>query len=340
MSTAILWESVLGDPQVLQLAVIALAAFAVGGIAYVLLVPYLTDEHKVSRRMATASKGAAARKSRVGVPEQLSTRKRQVQDTIKELEAQQKSKKKVSMTIRLRRAGLNVPAKSFYIASAVTGVLIGIVVWISGSSPLVSLMAALAGGLGLPRWLLKYMTKRRHQKFMREFANAIDIIVRGVKTGLPLNDCLAIIAAESPEPIRGEFEDLVEKQRVGVPLAKAFERMYERIPLQEVNFFAIVVSIQQQTGGNLAEALSNLAQVLRDRQRLAGKVAAFSAEAKASAAIIGVLPPAVMLLVYMTTPDYIALLWQEQLGKIMLMASVTWMTVGVLVMRKMINFDY
>lgn len=329
------------DPQLFQLAIAVLAAFSVGGIVYVLAIPYLSGERKASKRFATVSSGQTARRSsRVGVPEQLVTRKRQVQETINELENQQKSKKKVNLSVQLRRAGLNVPVRSFYIASVVTGLVIAAIVLMTGSSPLVSLMAGFAGGFGLPRWLIKYMTKRRYAKFLREFANAIDIIVRGVRSGLPLNDCLQIIAREAPEPVKGEFEDLVERQRVGIPLAKSFERMYERIPLQEVNFFSIVIAIQQQTGGNLAEALNNLSQVLRDRQRLAGKVAAFSAEAKASAAIIGALPVVVMLLVYMTSPDYIAILWTESLGKIMLMGSAVWMLIGILVMRKMINFDY
>ena len=164
--------------------------------------------------------------------------------------------------------------------------------------------------------------------------------MRGVKSGLPLGDCLQIIAAESPEPVRGEFVDLVEQQKVGVPLSRAFERMYERMPLQEVNFFAIVIAIQSQTGGNLAEALSNLSTVLRDRYRLQAKVRSFSAEAKASAMIIGALPPLVMGVVYLTSPDYISLLWTEKLGNMMLIGSGIWMIIGILVMRKMINFDY
>jgi tight adherence protein B len=125
-----------------------------------------------------------------------------------------------------------------------------------------------------------------------------------------------------------------------VPLSRAFERMLERMPLQEVNFFAIVIAIQSQTGGNLAEALTNLAGVLRDRYRLQAKVKAFSAEAKTSAAIIGALPPCVMLLVYLTSPNYISILWTEKLGNMMLIASGVWMIIGILVMRKMINFDY
>jgi len=328
------------DPQIVQLSVVVLASLAVGGIVYVLVMPLLSGERQTSRRIRSVKERQNVRTARVGAPEVLSARKKQVQDTIKELEARQKSKKKVSLSMRLARAGLDVPVRTFHIASALTGLAIGLLVYVTGSSLLVSVMAMLAGGVGLPRWLLSFMAKRRQAKFIGNFANAIDVVVRGVKSGLPLNDCLQILARETPDPIRGEFQDLVQQQRVGVPLSKAFERMYDRMPLQEVNFFSIVIAIQAQTGGNLAEALGNLSTVLRGRARLDGKVRAFSAEAKASAAIIGSLPPAVMGIIYITTPDYISLLWTEPLGKVLLAGSAVWMFTGVMVMRKMINFDY
>lgn len=328
------------DPQLVQLSVIVLAALAVGGIVYVLIMPFFSGERTADKRFASVKQGANIRAVRDGAPEALSTRKKQVQDTIKELEAKQKSKKKITMVTRLSRAGLDVPVRSFYIASLIAGLVMGAVTFVTGSSAAVSALVCFVGGLGFPRWLVNFMAKRRQKSFLKEFANAIDVIVRGVKSGLPLNDCLQIIAKETPDPVRGEFADLVEQQRVGVPLAKAFERMFDRMPLPEVNFFAIVVAIQAQTGGNLAEALGNLSDVLRGRARLHAKVQAFSAEAKASAAIIGSLPPAVMLLVYLSTPEYIALLWTEDIGKMMLMGSGIWMLCGVLVMRKMINFDF
>ena len=192
----------------------------------------------------------------------------------------------------------------------------------------------------VPRWFVARLTKRRQTKFIDEFANAIDVIVRGVKSGLPLPECLGIIARESPQPVAGEFTDLVEQQRVGVPLGEAFERMMTRMPLPEVRFFAIVIAIQQQAGGNLSEALGNLSGVLRDRKRLQAKVRALSAEAKASAAVLGALPFIVMILVYITTPAYITLLWTTRFGQFLLACAGVWMTGGVLVMRKMINFKY
>lgn len=325
------------SPELVQLAAIALAALAVGGIVYVVAMPYLSGERKASKRVATVAQGQVKAR-RVGVPQPVQTRRKQVQDTIEDLEAKQKAQRRVPLRIKLIRAGLNIKPRLYYILSAVTGLLGGFIALITGSSLAVSLLVAFV--CGLPRWYLSRRTKRRQAKFLTEFANAIDIIVRGIKSGLPLNDCLQVIAAESPEPVRSEFTDLVEQQKVGVPLSRAFERMYERMPLQEVNFFAIVVAIQAQTGGNLAEALSNLASVLRDRYRLQAKVKAFSAEAKASAMIIGALPPGVMMIVYLTSPDYISILWTEQLGQMLLIAGAVWMLIGVFVMRKMINFEY
>ena len=314
-----------------------LAGVAVGGVVYVLLMPYMSGERKASKRVANLAQGVQRRSA---VPRSLQIRKQRVQDTIKNIEAKQKPKKRVPLRIRLIRAGLSMKPSTYYLLSCLTGVVGGFIVLVTGSSPLVSLLAAFACGFGLPRWILARMIKRRQAKFLLQFANSIDIIVRGIKSGLAFSDCMQIIARESPEPVRSEFADLVAQQKVGVPLSGAFERMFERMPLQEVNFFAIVIAIQNQIGGNLAEVLSNLAQVLRDRYRLEAKVRAFSAEAKASAIILGALPPCVMLAVFFTSPGYISILWHDKLGNIMLIGGAIWMFIGVLVMRKMINFDY
>jgi tight adherence protein B len=197
-----------------------------------------------------------------------------------------------------------------------------------------------AGGLGLPRWLLRFLKKRREQKFLDGFADSVDVIVRGVKAGLPLLDCIKMVASEAEEPIRSEFRAIVDTQAVGMPLGEACGKLYERMPIPEANFFGIVVGIQQKAGGNLSEALGNLSRVLRDRKKMKGKVRAMSQEAKASAMIIGALPLAVMTLVYLTSPAYISLLFTESLGHLMLAASAVWMSIGVMVMRNMINFDF
>ena len=334
------WESTLVSPELIQLAAIVMAALSVGGLVYVLVMPYLSDERKVTKRVANAAQGQNREWTRVGLPQPMQMRRKQVYDTIKDIEAQQKAKRRITLRTKLMRAGLNMTPPVYYMLSAAAGLLGGFIVLITGSSLLIAVIAAFVCGFGLPRWLLSRRIKKRQAKFLVHFANAIDIIVRGIKSGLPLNDCLQVIATEVPEPVRTEFVELVEQQKVGVPISRAFERMHDRMPLQEVNFFAIVIAIQSQTGGNLAEALSNLSSVLRDRYRLQAKVKAFSAEAKASAMIIGALPPLVMGVVFLTSPDYMSLLWSDQLGQVMLIACGVWMLMGILVMRKMIQFDY
>lgn len=327
-------------PEFVQISAIVLAALAGGGVAYVLVMPYFSNERKTSKRVANVAHGQSRARTRVGTPEPLQMRRQQVQDTIKEIEAKQKKKKRATIRTQLLRAGLDIGPRTYYIFCLLSGLIGGFIVFVLVSAPIFALLAAFACTFGLPRWLLARRIKSRQAKFLAEFANAIDVIVRGIKSGLPLADCMEIIAVEAPEPVRSEFIALIEQQKAGVPLSKAFERLYERIPLQEVSFFAIVVAIQAQTGGNLAEALSNLTNVLRERYRLKAKVKTYSAEAKASAMIIGALPPLVMGTVYLTSPDYISLLWTEEVGKIVLVACGIWMLIGVFVMRKMINFEY
>ncbi|MBX9592132.1 MAG: type II secretion system F family protein [Hyphomonadaceae bacterium] len=328
--------------DVMLVGMLALAALSAGVVVYLLLSPYLSGELRTDKRIQAATENRVRRTALKQQVEVANSRRRQVADTLKELEDRQKQREKVSLRLRLERAGLDIEPRVFWIASVISGVVVGAIIWAMapGLPIIVPLLGAFVGTLGLPRWLLARLTKRRQYKFTDEFANSIDVIVRGVKSGLPLVECLNIIARESPQPIAGEFTELVEQQRVGVPLAEAFDRMMVRMPLPEVRFFAIVLAIQQQAGGNLSEALGNLSGVLRDRKRLQAKVRALSAEAKASAMVLGALPFVVMALVYISTPSYIALLWSTKFGQFLLAAAGFWMTCGVLVMRKMINFKY
>lgn len=191
----------------------------------------------------------------------------------------------------------------------------------------------------MPAWFLKRSKAKRLKKFGVEFPNALDVVVRGIKAGLPVNDCLRIVASEAAEPVKTEFRLMIEAQALGLPLSEAAVKLFDRMPCAEANFFGIVIAIQQKTGGNLSETLGNLSRVLRERRKMRDKIAAVSMEAKASAAIIGSLPPVVAILVWLTTPKYIEILWISQAGKVALVASGLWMLIGVLVMRKMINFD-
>lgn len=326
------------------IAVAFMAALSIGGVGYVVLYPLLSGEARASKRMAMVSAKSGSRRKAVGrasEQEGKDQRRRQMQATLKEIEQKHKTKKKrISLKMAIAQAGLKLSIRMFWVLSLACGLVVGFVLLLFGMSPLIALFAAFAGALGLPRWVLKFLKKRRQKKFLDEFANAIDVIVRGIKAGLPVTDTLKVIAQESPDPVGPEFREIVEGQKLGVPLDQGLERMYERMPLAEVNFLAIVVAIQLKTGGNLAEALSNLSKVLRDRKKMQAKIVSMSQEAKSSAAIIGALPPAIMFLVYLTNPSYIELLWITDMGQIMLAGSAMWMTLGVLVMRKMINFDF
>jgi tight adherence protein B len=319
------------------LAMAFLAAVAVGGVAWVFIYPMLSGERKAEQRMASVAKTVPA--ARVSRGHQKS-RRDTVEATLKEFEERHKQSKNRPISVRIAQAGLKWSKRQFLLLSIGVGVVMFLAGLVSGGGLLVAMALAFAGAFGIPRWLLSFLKKRRESKFLNGFPDAVDIIVRGVKAGLPLLDCLKMIASESPEPVKSEFRMIVETQAVGMPLGDACQKLYEDMPLPEANFFGIVIAIQQKAGGNLAEALGNLSRVLRDRKKMKAKIQAMSQEAKASAGIIGSLPLAVMALVYLSSPQYITLLWTEPLGRMMLAASAIWMFVGVMVMKKMINFDF
>ncbi|MDX2204356.1 MAG: type II secretion system F family protein [Hyphomicrobiaceae bacterium] len=317
-----------------------LLAAGLGAAVYLLISPYISSGRRAQRRIQVVTE-ARGKRIAIKVQTEGANRKKSVADTLKEIEERQRPKAKLTLRAKLQQAGLDITSQSFYVASALSGVLVAAVVMLTVTSSLIApVLAGFVGAFGLPYWILNKLIKRRQKKFLDEFANSIDVIVRGVKSGLPLNECLGIISREAPEPVSGEFREVVEQQKVGVTLAESFERMTVRVPLPEVRFFAIVIGISQQAGGNLSEALGNLSGVLRERKKLQGKVSAMSAEAKASAAVLASLPFCVMAIIYMTTPSFISTLWTTTAGNIMLICAGSWMICGLLVMKKMINFKY
>jgi tight adherence protein B len=321
-----------------MLAIFLLATFCAGAVAWVVIYPHLSGEKEAEKRMLSVAKSGLPTSK--ATSRALKSRREQVEGSLKDLEERAKKSKSPPLSIRLTQAGLAWTKQQFIMACAALGAIVFAAVFILDAGLIPAALLGFAAGFGLPRWILSYLKKRRETRFLDRFPDAIDVIVRGIKSSLPLGDSLRVLAAEAPEPILTEFRHIIETQAVGVPLGDACSKLFERMPLPESNFFAIVIAIQQKSGGNLSEALGNLSKVLRDRKKMKGKIKAMSTEAKASAVIIGSLPIAVMSIVYITSPDYITLLWTERLGQMMLAGSAVWMTVGVLVMKKMINFDF
>jgi tight adherence protein B len=324
--------------KIQALALAFLAATAIGGIAWVFIYPLLSGERKAESRRASVAKSepAAARTA----DKSQKSRREQVESSLKDLEARRQKESKIALSTRLMQAGLDWSTQKFMMVSGILAAVCFGVAMLAGGGMLAGAGLAFAGGFGLPRWALSYMKKRREAKFLKALPDAVDVIVRGIKAGLPLFESIKVVAADAPEPLRGEFLAIIETQAIGMPLGDACARLFERMPVPEANFFGIVISIQQKSGGNLSEALGNLSKVLRDRKKMAEKIQAMSMEAKASAGIIGSLPPIVMLLVYLSTPGYISLLWTHPTGQLMLVGCVIWMSMGIFVMKRMINFDF
>ncbi|OAP41500.1 pilus assembly protein [Sinorhizobium glycinis] len=327
------------------LALAGLVAIAAAALAYGVLYSRIENDKKAEgrlRRVSAAETDRAKIKAARDRVNEMSKRRKSLQDSLKELEKKQQEKSAnaaPSMKKRLVQANVSISLTQFYLFSAFFGLFAFIVVLIAGAGLWVAGGVALIAAAGLPRWVVGWKIKRRCKKFLDEFPNALDVMVRSIKSGLPLNDALRLIASDGQEPVKTEFRRVVESQQVGLNVPDACARMIQSIPLPEVNFFAIVIAIQAQAGGNLSEALGNLSKVLRERKKMKAKVGALSMEAKASACIIGALPFIVSLLVYLTSPEYMMILFTDARGHIIMGASAVWMSIGIFVMRNMINFD-
>ncbi|MFN3857294.1 MAG: type II secretion system F family protein [Caulobacter sp.] len=324
------------------LIIAVLAFITIAGLGFVFAGGGDSGSAKAAKRAqaivsgGTPSARKAVARAAANTPE---ARRKQILKTLKDQEKQQK-KATLSMAAKLQQAGLTGNVKTFYIISGAVGGVVFLILLLAVRNPLIALGAGFAAGFGLPRWVVGFLANRRIKKFTEHFSDAMDIIVRGIKSGLPVHDCLKIIGKESPEPLAGEFRRLVESIGMGQSMDVALEKMFERMPTHELRFFAIVLAIQAKTGGNLAEALNNLSVVLRARKMMREKIKALSSEAVASAFIIGALPPGVVVLITVTTPSYMAPMFTDPRGHLMLLGAAFWMGMGIFVMRKMINFKF
>lgn len=325
---------------------ILLVALSIGGAGYALMYNRIETQNNTIRRfksIKSTTRTSAAVSQKIKYKSDATTRRKNVEDTLKSVENQKnrdKNANKIPLDVKIAQAGLSLTVRNFYIYSIGIGVFIALIVFFTVTTPIAAIAAFVVFGLGIPHWIINFLRGRRINKFLIEFPNAVDIIVRGVKSGLPLNDCLRIIAREAQEPVRSEFVKVVESQQLGLSVPEAVQRLAKNVPLSETSFFSIVITIQAQAGGNLAEALGNLSKVLRDRKSMKSKIKAMSMEAKASGVIIGALPIIVGGLVYLTSPGYLMPLFTEETGQITMAVSALWMGLGIFVMKQMINFDF
>jgi tight adherence protein B len=290
------------------------------------------------RARVEGMRGADGRSAR---PRQAAKRTRQIKSKLQETGHAEDSKaaRRVQLRLRIERAGLVTSLRTFYLLSVLSAALGTSVYLALGYPPLFTPAVAAVLGIGLPRAALNWLAKRRQRRFTQHFADAIDVIVRGIRSGLPVSECLQIIARESPDPVGGEFKLLVEGQRLGMTLKQALARACRRMPTADMKFFAVVLNLQNQTGGNLAETLAGLSGVLRGRKKMADKIRAMSAEARLTATIIGVLPFLISFVIYVLNPGYILLLWTDPLGNLILYGGLLWMAIGIFIMKQMVSFE-
>lgn len=244
----------------------------------------------------------------------------------------------VSMKAKLRMAGLNISVKQFYLFAFLFSVVFVTVLYFMGINKIALIFLWVLGFLGLPQFFVARKIKKRQQKFLEEFSDALEAMVRLLKAGMPVTEAIAMAGREFTGPVGEEMLMIYDAQKVGVPLPEATLEAAKRMPITEMQMFATGIAIQTQTGASLSDILMNLAGVIRARFRLKRKVQALSAEAKASAAIIGCLPFLVGGGMFLINREYILLLFQTTPGIIMTVGGATWMLIGILIMKVMINF--
>lgn len=315
------------------IAVAGLLALGVGGLAFALVGG---DSRADKRRAAVAKSDTKTLAASATVDR--NARKKQIAEGLRDIEM--KGRRRANLATRIEQAGLSITKQQYWIASAMIGFICSALAYVQSRSMLLMALVALTTADGLPQLALARLRIRRINKFIANFPTAIDLIVRGIKSGLPLGDTIRIAASESPEPVKSEFRRAVEALSLGMTLPESIERMAQRVPIAETNFFSIVIAIQAKSGGNLSEALGNLSRVLRERKKMKGKISAMSMEAKASAAIIGAVPFLVVGALYVSSPKYISLLWATTHGRMISLIAIFWMGIGIAMMKKMIAFDF
>lgn len=315
-----------------------LAALAVGAAGFA-LVPALMGGGRADKRIKALQTDVRATRTTVDASRARETRRKELQQTLKAQTAALEKKKKVNLRDKIYQAGMKIKPAAFIRNSVIVGLVVFALCFVLQLALLYSLVFGVAAGYLLPQMFLGFRRKRYRNAFLDELPNAVEAIVRGVKAGMPLNDSMRLVAKEAKEPIKSDFQRVIDQQAVGMTIQEAIVSLYDRVPVPEVNFFIVVITVQAQAGGNLSEALTNLSRVLRNRKKMKAKVKAMSSEAKASAMIIGSLPIIVAVLVSLTTPTYLLPMIQTPIGNLMLGIAAVLMFLGGFIMNRMIQFE-
>lgn len=323
-----------------SLLVLALLGTVALAAAVFALAPLFVGANRAEKRLRAFQGDIQANRRESTAAQIRETRRKSIQQALKQQsEELGKKRRNVPLQDQLFQAGLKTTKQAFIRNQVIVGLLVLVITWLLQVPLVFALVFGVAGGYLGPKFYLRRARKKFQTRFIEELPNAVEAIVRGVKSGLPLNDSMRLVAKEVKEPVRGEFQRVLDQQAIGKSMSEAVMILYDRVPLSEVNFFVVVINVQQQAGGNLSEALSNLSRVLRNRKKMKQKVKAMSSEAKASAGIIGSLPVIVAILVSLTTPTYLLPLVQTQPGMIALGVAAILMFLGGFIMNRMIQFD-
>lgn len=297
----------------------------------------LKQQKKMKDRSLSVIRGQAKVEGKKSEKDLQDRRRAEIAKKLQDEGAEHKQKK-VDTKQKLVQAGMTMTVKQFWILSAIFGTVITALIFAAGYSLMVVFLVGFSAFFGAPRFFLRWKIKRRQKKFLEDFADALEAMVRLLKAGMPVGEAIAMASREFSGPIGEEMARIYDAQKIGVSLSEATLEASRRMPLTEMQMFATGIAIQSQTGSSLSEVLTNLARVIRARYRLKRKILALSSEAKASAMIIGSLPFLIGGGLYLINPQYMSMLFDRPLGQAWLIGSGVWMVVGCLVMRAMINF--
>ena len=240
---------------------------------------------------------------------------------------------------RLEMTGKDISLAKYAAVSLGLAAVVSVLLMFRGAPFFLALFVGLFVGVGLPHFAVGFMIKRRLNKFNSNFPDAIELMVRGLRSGLPISETLGIVSSEIPGPVGIEFRAVADKMKIGRTMEAALQETADRLGTPEFQFFVITLAIQRETGGNLAETLSNLADVLRKRAQMKLKIRAMSSESKASAYIVGSLPFVVFTLVWMINPGYMGNFFTDQRLTVAGLGGLLWMSIGGFIMAKMVNFE-